>query len=128
MTNTIPFIIALFSTIPVLTWFVLLIFFSLIIKKKPKAFKLSVDIATFFVIISAASRMTYLWHRPFTGIISLIILLVAFIYTVLYWKTNHEWQSKRLFKGIWRMNFLLFMIGDFILFCYGVINESLHHI
>lgn len=128
MISFISFLIALLATIPLVSLIVFLIIFGKILANKRKAFGLSVDITTFFAIFSAAAISSYIWHQTFLGIILLVILMTAIIYTFIFWKTKEDFEIKRLFKGIWRLNFLVFIIGDFLLSIYGIINEGLYRI
>ncbi|TCP29080.1 uncharacterized protein DUF3397 [Scopulibacillus darangshiensis] len=128
MIHLLALLIALFSTMPILTLFFFMAIFRITMAKRRAAFGLAIDITTLFAVLSAAALALHIWHRTLFGPILLIILFVAFIFTIISWRKKDDFKVKRLFRGIWRLNFLVFMVLDSFLYIYGLMIEGLHRI
>lgn len=126
LVSGIAFIIALFSTLPIVTWFLLLLIFMFILRQKRTAFNAATDITTFFAVTASVIISKQLWHQNYSGMAILIILVTALVYTLVFWRVRKEFEPKRIFRGIWRTTFLIFMISDFFLYLYGMISQYIY--
>ncbi|WP_176222252.1 DUF3397 domain-containing protein [Tuberibacillus sp. Marseille-P3662] len=124
--TVIAYILGVFITLPLITTALIYLVTHKLTGNRRKAFHYALDIGTVFVILCAQALMSYLWHRSFLGIVILIVSIVAIIYTIFYWRYRGEFEFKRVFRGIWRLNFLVFVGLDLLLSCYGLIFEFGH--
>lgn len=123
MISGLAFIIALFSTLPIVTWALLLVVFTILLRKKRQAFNIATDITTFFAVCAWISLSKKLWNLPIDGFAGLGILVIALIYTLIFWRVYQDFDLKKLIKGIWRSTFLIFMASDLFLCVYGIIDQ-----
>lgn len=123
MISGIAFIIALLSTLPLLTWIILLTIFMFVMRKRRKAFNLATDITTLFAVFAWISISKKLWDLPIDGFAGLGILVIALIYTIIFWSVYQDFHLGKLLRGIWRSTFLIFMTIDLVLIIYGIINQ-----
>ncbi len=123
MINGIALIIAALSTLPILTWLLFFLFFNLIFSQKKRAVNTASDVTTIFAVTASIILARQLWHQTYGALALLVILSVGLIYTLIFWRLRREFELKKILRGIWRSTFLIFMLGDFFLFIYGVIRQ-----
>ncbi|MEM5595703.1 DUF3397 family protein [Niallia circulans] len=56
--------------------------------------------------------------------IVIFILLIGMLFVIVHWKFKEEIQYKKVFKGIWRVSFLLFSF--YILYCSFMVFSYLY--
>lgn len=122
MGNIIAIVFALFVTIPIVTWVFLYFLFAFILKNKKRAFQISTDLSTFFAMIAVYLLIYQIWQISVFWLIIILILLCGMIFTTIYWKLGKDIEIRKMIRGIWRLNFLLFMSAYLLLFIYGMIS------
>ncbi|MGE8204186.1 DUF3397 domain-containing protein [Heyndrickxia sp. NPDC080065] len=115
--------IAIFLIIPFLGYFLSFILVKQVTKNHRKAVSLSIDITTFLLIISVYFFIKAIWGQSFLWLIFLIMLLVALTFVIVYRYLRDEIDYSRLFRGYWRLNFLLFFTAYIILLIYGLTSR-----
>ncbi|GGH74463.1 hypothetical protein JOD43_000281 [Pullulanibacillus pueri] len=116
------YLFAVLIAAPMVTLFALYWLFKGIFKEAKKALHWSVDITTFFTILSVDVVMYGIWHHHFFGRILFAFILIAFLFTGLNWIFKDNIQPKKLIRGAWRFNFLIFMSLYIVLIIYGLIS------
>lgn len=120
--SALSYILALFITLPLLGCFCVFWVSKRFIEPK-RAARLSIDIGTFFLILLSEALMAYIWKGSFFWVVFLGVSIAALFYTIIYWNIKGDIDSGKLFKGIWRLNFLVFFVFDTVLIVYGLIGE-----
>lgn len=115
------YLFAFIVTAPIVVWIVLYRLFRSLFKNLRKALLWSVDIMTFFFMLAVEAVMHEIWHQHFFGILFFVFLFFSIFFTVFYLLLRQQVVMTQLIKGIWRFNFLLFLIGYCVLIVYGLI-------
>ncbi|KAA0548036.1 DUF3397 domain-containing protein [Bacillus sp. BGMRC 2118] len=113
-------VLATFITIPLLSFLLFFIALRTFVEKKKRAFQYSVDVTTFFLIFSVNYLGQVIFNVSFVSYILIFILLIAIIFLFLQWKVNEEVKFTKVVKGVWRCNFLFFLVFHFGLMIYGL--------
>lgn len=121
MSNVIAFFIAAVITLPLLGWYIAYIITVKITKRKSYSVKLASDLSAIIFILAVYFIMAEIWNQSLLWLIFIIILSVAIIFTFIHWKVAGDIHIWKLFRGIWRFNFLLFFILYIALSIYGLI-------
>ncbi|MGO4887885.1 DUF3397 domain-containing protein [Anaerobacillus sp. MEB173] len=121
--NAISGFVATIITIPLFGWYLVYIVCVKISHNKRYSVKLATDVTTFLFILAVYFIAYEIWQKSFLWLILIIILLVASMFTIIHWKVKNEINTLKLIKGIWRFNFLLFLIGYLLLCSYGLIMK-----
>jgi hypothetical protein len=53
------------------------------------------------------------------------MILIAMIFVFVHWKVKEEIVLKKVMKGFWRFNFILFLLVYITLTLYGLIHRAL---
>ena len=114
------YLFAFIVTAPIVVWIALFLLFKRMFNNPHKALLWSVDIMTFFFMLSVDAVMHEVWHHHFLGILFFAFLFFSIFFIVLYLLTHQQVVMMRLVKGIWRFNFLLFLSGYLVLVVYGL--------
>ncbi|GAE24139.1 hypothetical protein JCM9140_48 [Halalkalibacter wakoensis JCM 9140] len=122
MTNLVASVIATIVTIPLLGWYFIYIVNVKVTKNKSKAIRLASDWTTLLFMVAVYFIMAELWGQSFIWIILAVFFFISIIVTWMHWKVSGDIQTRKLFKGIWRFNFLFFLILYFLLSGYGLIS------
>lgn len=120
MVNFIASFIATIVMVPVFGIFIIYWLSRVLIKDKKRSVHLSVDFSTLIFIVAVHYLLIVIWGKSFLWIILLILILVAMVFVFLQWRFNQEIIFKKVWKGFWRLNFLLFSFGYFFLVIYGL--------
>ncbi|MCQ6273991.1 DUF3397 domain-containing protein [Bacillus sp. V3B] len=114
-------IIATFVTIPLLGYIIVFVISKLVTKKHRISVQIAIDVTTLLLVISVHYFIMTIWDRSLLWVILLIMIIIAIVFVLVHWKLKHEIQFKKIFKGFWRFNFLLFSFVYIILLVYGLI-------
>ncbi|WP_088104993.1 DUF3397 domain-containing protein [Halalkalibacter urbisdiaboli] len=123
MLTAFAWFVATIVTIPIFGWYLVYIITVKITKNKRRAVRLAIDGSCILFITSVYFIMYELWQRSFLWIILTLIFFIAFIFTFIHWKIADDIYVKKLFRGIWRTNFLIFFFLYFILIGYGLLSR-----
>lgn len=116
-------VIAAFITVPLLGFIVIYFVSKKIFKNSRRAFHLAIDWSTILLILSVNQIIFVLWQKSFLWAIFLVLILVALVFVFIHWKTKHEIVFQPIFKGFWRMNFLLFFTAHLFLLILGLFQR-----
>ncbi len=121
MATFISTIVSMFVIIPFLGYFLTFITAKELLKNHRKAVHVATDITTFLLILSVHFIIISIWEKSFLWVILISIFMVGIIFTVVHWKAKGEIHFKKVFKGFWRVNFLLFSTAYISLLVVGLI-------
>ncbi|AIE59550.1 DUF3397 domain-containing protein [Bacillus methanolicus] len=123
MSSIFSSIIATFVTMPFLGYVVVFIISKQLTGNHRRSVLLAIDVSTFLLIISVHYLTVAIWKKSFLGIIFITILITAIIFVFFHWKTKEDIIFPQVFRGVWRINFLLFFSAYIVLFLYGLIQK-----
>ncbi|KPB04427.1 DUF3397 domain-containing protein [Bacillus sp. CHD6a] len=115
-----------FATIITLPIFALIAFFyiaKLVTRNNKKSFHLAVDASTLFFILAVHFIMIIIWDTSFLSVILTVLLFIATVMVLTHYKIKEEIHFRRVFKGFWRLNFLLFFLAYFCLLTFGIMKR-----
>ena len=115
--------IAAIITIPLLGYLLVFIICKQMTKQHNRSVRLAIDVSTLLFIISVHYLILAIWEQSFLWVIFLALLVLAIIFVLLHWKIKHEINLPLIFKGFWRINFLLFFTAYVILTAIGLIQR-----
>ncbi|CAG9619813.1 DUF3397 domain-containing protein [Sutcliffiella rhizosphaerae] len=123
MSNIFASLLATVVSIPVLA---LLLFYTLarfVTKSNRRSFHFAIDSSTIIFIISVHFLIIIIWQQSMLWIILTVLLGVATLMVIGNYLIKEEINVKRVFKGFWRVNFLLFFFSYFFLSIFGVMKR-----
>jgi hypothetical protein len=115
------FLAATLVTVPLIGLYIIYFVSVKTTRNKQVSFKIAVDSTVLLFIISVYFLFLEIWRIHTGWMIVLFFLFTALIFTVLHWKNYEDIKLRRLFKGVWRFQFVVFFILYFILVIYGMI-------
>ncbi|MCR6107179.1 DUF3397 domain-containing protein [Salipaludibacillus agaradhaerens] len=114
-------ITATLITAPLLGLYIFYLIIMKVSQNKQRSFKIAVD-ATVLLFIASVYFMVYeIWGVRTGWLIVMFFLLTAIVFTFVHWKNYEEIDIKRVFKGVWRFQFVVFFLLYFIVIMYGLI-------
>jgi hypothetical protein len=114
--------VATFVTVPMLTLITVYIFCLKISHNKKKSFHVAVDVTTFFLILSVHTLIFVIWGKTLIWVIAILLLFTAIGMSLVYWSITEEIRFQKLMKGVWRLNFLIFLTAHLLLTLYGMLH------
>ncbi|KHF40789.1 DUF3397 domain-containing protein [Halalkalibacter okhensis] len=121
MSELVASVIATIVTIPLLGWYIIYITTVKISKNKSKSIRRASDWTTLLFMVAVYFIMSEIWSQSFLWIILAIFFFISLVVTWMQWSVSGDIQTKKLFRGIWRFNFLAFVIIYLLLSGYGLI-------
>jgi succinate dehydrogenase hydrophobic anchor subunit len=125
MTEVVAWVIATIVTIPLLGWYIIYIISVKASKNKSKSIRRASDWTTVLFMIAVYFIIVELWAKSFLWVILAIFFFVALIFTFIHWRLSGDIHVGKLFKGIWRFNFLLFFMIYLFLSGFGLVLRIL---
>lgn len=113
-------VFATFVTVPIIGYFVIFVIAKQITKKHRKAVHIALDTTTILFILSVHYLIVTIWEFSLLWLILIIMIALAILSVLLQYKMNEEVDFKKVFRGFWRFNFLLFFSAYLILICVGI--------
>ncbi|MGJ9381307.1 DUF3397 domain-containing protein [Salipaludibacillus sp. CF4.18] len=113
--------IATLITAPILGLYLVYFVLVKITKSKQYAFKTAVDYTVFLFIMSVYFLCREIWSLEIGSFVLLFLLLSATIFTIVHWKHNDDIQIKKVFKSVWRFQFVVYLPLYFIFTIYGLV-------
>lgn len=123
MSNIIAVLFATFVTAPVFGMLLFYVFARYITKNNKRSFHVAVDTSTLFFILAVHFLVIIIWDQSYLWIILIVLVSIAMIMVVTHYRIKQEIQFKKVFKGFWRFNFLLFFLAYFCLALFGIIQR-----
>lgn len=118
-------VLTVFFAIPIIGTFLVFTVIKLTLKTTKKALHMALDYTTIFYIISVHFLIVTLWDKSFFWLIILVMLVIAMVFVFVHWKVKEEIIVKRVWKGFWRFNFILFFFTYFVLTFYGLVSRAI---
>jgi hypothetical protein len=118
-------IISIFFTIPFLGCIIVFFITKLVTNNTRKSVHRAIDLTTILFIISVHFLIVTIWGKSLFWLIILIMILIAMIFVFVHWKVKEEIVLKKVMKGFWRFNFILFLLAYITLTLYGLIHRAL---
>jgi hypothetical protein len=116
-------IMATFVTLPMIAFLIFYVFARILMKNGKKAFLLTVDLSTFFFILSVYYLILVIWEKSFMSYIFMILIIFCMIFLLLHWKFKQEIEIRKVMKGFWRFNFLFFSFCYICLVIFGLFKR-----
>jgi len=120
------FLAGTFATIVTLPIFALIVFYYIakaVTRNNKKSFHLAIDASTLFFILAVHFIIIIIWETSLFSVILTVLLIIATVMVLTHYKIKEEIHFKRVFKGFWRLNFLLFFLAYFCLLTFGIIKR-----
>lgn len=114
-------VISFFVAFPIICYLLIFILCKQITKKHRLSVSFALDISTLFFIISVHFLIVSIWGESLLSYILLVILFIGVFMVILHWKVKQEIVYRKVFRGFWRINFLLFFCAYLFLMAYGLI-------
>ncbi|MEK4565427.1 DUF3397 domain-containing protein [Alkalihalobacillus sp. FSL R5-0424] len=121
VTSTVAALVATVVTIPALGWYLIYISTVKLTKQKRKAVIWASDGSAILFMAAVYYIMSQLWEPTSVWLVLALFLSVAITFTIIYWNVMDDFYAMKLFKGIWRLNFLIFVTIYILLSGYGLI-------
>ncbi|WP_026581513.1 DUF3397 domain-containing protein [Bacillus sp. J33] len=115
--------IATLVTIPLLGYLAVFIISKQITKKHKRSVHIALDVSTLLFILSVHFLIIVIWDKSFLWIILLSLLVTAVIFIIIHWKAKQEINLRKMFKGFWRFNFLLYFTAYVVLVIVGLVQR-----
>jgi len=112
---TLPFLGALLVFLIIRTW----------TRNTRKSLHKALDYTTILFIISVHFLIVTLWEKSFFWLIILVMILIAMVFVLVHWKLKEEIIVRKVLKGFWRFNFILFFLAYITLILYGVVSRAI---
>jgi predicted lysophospholipase L1 biosynthesis ABC-type transport system permease subunit len=118
-------VLTIFFAIPVLGTILVYSIIKLFLKTTKKAIQKALDYTTILYVISVHFLIVTIWGKSFFWLIILVMLVMAMVFVFVHWKVKEEIIVKRVWKGFWRFNFILFSFTYFFLTFYGLVSRAI---
>lgn len=124
MSTILSAVLTVFFTLPFLGSILVFIVIKIITKKSRKSLHKAVDYTTLLYIISVHFLIVTIWGKSFFWLIIILMIFIAMVFVFLHWKVKEEIILKKVFKGFWRFNFIVFFLAYITLTLYGIIHGA----
>lgn len=118
-------IISIFFALPFLGFLMVFFGVKLVTNNTRKSVHRALDTTTILFVISVHFLIVTIWGKSFFWLIILTMILIAMVFVFVHWKVKEEIILKKVMKGFWRFNFILFLLAYLTLTLYGLINRAL---
>ncbi len=123
MDGFIGWVISITLTVPIISLMILYIIIRIFVDSKEKSILLAVDLSTIIFIISVHFHLMTIFEQSFLPFILLFLLCLLLIVFSLEHRKSNVTSVKKITRTTWRISFLLFVTGYFILTVYGMTAE-----
>jgi hypothetical protein len=113
-------VFATFVTVPIIGYFVVFVIAKQMTKKHRKSVHIALDTTTILFILSVHYLIVTIWEFSLLWLILILMIAMAILSLLIQYKLNEEVDFKKVFRGFWRFNFLLFFSAYIILVCVGI--------
>lgn len=112
---------------------IILFFFTYVIWRKRKKSNIqsigrASDVTTFVLFFSVPLSISSLWGVNYSGIVFIVAIFIAIIFTYIDWRTKKEIKILSLFKKIWRLFFILLTLSYFVIWIVGLIQSIINYV
>lgn len=123
VTNTVAALIATVVTIPALGWYLIYITTVKWTKQKRKAIRWASDYSTVLFIAAVYFILQQLWEPTSIWLVLALFFSIAITFTIIYWNVMDDFYASKLLKGVWRLNFIVFVMIYILLSGVGLIQS-----
>ncbi|CAH2713365.1 hypothetical protein BACCIP111895_00500 [Neobacillus rhizosphaerae] len=117
-------VLTVFFTLPFTGSILVYFFIKLMTKNTRKSIHKALDYTTILYIISVHFLIVTIWGKSLFWLIILIMILIAMMFVLVHWKVKEEIDLKKVMKGFWRFNFIVFFLTYISLTLYGIIYRT----
>ncbi|NHC39624.1 DUF3397 domain-containing protein [Bacillus sp. MM2020_1] len=118
-------IISIFFALPFLGFLLVFIITKLVTNNNRKSVHRALDYTTILFVISVHFLIQTIWGKSLFWLIILIMILIAMIFVFVHWKVKEEIVLRRVLKGFWRFNFILFLLAYITLTLFGLLHRAI---
>jgi hypothetical protein len=118
-------IISIFFALPFLGFLLVFIITKLVTNNNRKSVHKALDYTTILFVISVHFLIETIWGKSLFWLIILIMILIAMIFVFVHWKVNEEIVLRKVLKGFWRFNFILFLLAYITLTLFGLLHRAI---
>lgn len=115
--------VATLITAPMIGYLAVFIISKQITGNHRQSVNLAIDTSTFLLVLSVHFLIITIWEKSFLWLILLILFALAALFVWIHWKYKEEIVLPKVFKGFWRLNFLLFFSAYIILVIFGLFQR-----
>lgn len=123
MSSVFAWFVATIVTLPLLGWYLIYIIMVKITKNKSKSIRRASDWSAILFMAAVYFILYELWDRSFLWMIFSVFFLLALLFTWMHWRVSGDIHTRKLLRGIWRLNFMLFLFFYLLLSSYGLITR-----
>lgn len=124
MASLLSTIISVFILLPALLFIVVLSILLLLRKRRQTAFQQAADISTIFFILSVYFLAIIIWDRSLFFPLIVFMILCFMLFSWIYRKEKSRFDFIKIFRGFWRLMFLIFFLLYVCLMVYGIITSA----
>jgi hypothetical protein len=125
LTTLLSAIISIFITFPFLGLMIVFFVTKFMSKNTRRSVHRALDYSTILFVISVHFLIETIWGKSLIWLIILVMILIAMVFVFAHWKVKEEIILKKVVKGFWRFNFLLFLLAYLSLTLYGLIHRAI---
>lgn len=113
-------IVAVLITVPIVGYLAVFIITKQITGNHRQSVNLAIDFSTLLLVLSVHFLIVTIWGKSYFWLLLIILFGLAAIFVWLHWQYKQEIVLSKVFKGFWRLNFLLFSSAYIILVLVGL--------
>lgn len=113
--------IATLVTLPLLSWYFFYWIYMKRKKERKRAIRFASDWSTVLFIASVHFILSEIFGRSLLLFLLALIVIIAISFTWLHWYISEDIHIRKLVKGIWRFNFIVFFVLHVALFFIGLV-------
>ncbi|HJV31606.1 MAG TPA: DUF3397 domain-containing protein [Bacillales bacterium] len=121
-------IIAFLVTIPLFGLFLTYLILIKLTKNRRSSVHKALDYSTILFVLAVHFLILTIWEKSVLWLIVLFMIVLAMVFVFIHWKVKKEIVLKLIFKGVWRVNFLVFFIVYLMLTLYGLVQRVLEFV
>lgn len=125
MTGALSTILTIFFVMPFLGFILVFYIARLVTKNTRKSVHKALDYSTLLFIISVHFLLATIWGKSFFWLILLVMIIIAMGFVLIHWKVKQEIIIRKVLKGYWRFNFIVFFIAYMLLSLYGLLHRAI---
>ncbi|QKS71533.1 DUF3397 domain-containing protein [Paenalkalicoccus suaedae] len=114
-------LIGLIITVPLISMLLVYVVLRKVTKRKHKSLKLAVDSHVPIFAVSIYFLVRQLFHFSAVGVLLIALLTSALVFMIIHWRLTEEIDMRRILRGAWRFQFLLYLSAYIGLIVTGLI-------
>ncbi|TDL35131.1 DUF3397 domain-containing protein [Jeotgalibacillus sp. S-D1] len=126
MSEFIAFLLGIFMILPTGVYVILFTCTKLITKHHKNAVNVAVYGTTPFAIGSVYFLILTIWEISLLWAILIVMALVGIFLSFFLWKNDPDFYWHKIFKGYWRLNFVIFIFIHGVIVLYGLIQAVIY--